>query len=278
MEEVVINGVKYYPNITIKIGVGITTHNRLKECQKCFEEIKRLTPNAKIVVVDDASIVPFPNATFRFDKNVGINKAKNKCLELLDDCDHIFLFDDDCYPLVENWWKPYVDSPELHLMYLFYKFKSGIVCENAHVIYDDGYLRAESHPRGCMLYFDRRVLDIVGGFDSDFEIWGNEHVELSNRIFNAGLTTFKFSDVSNSHDLIYSADEENAIERTINVSVRDKCLAKNRELLKEKINNKGYCEYRELKDIVLTVFFNSEKDPQRKTNWLADKAILKPFY
>jgi len=285
MNEVIIDGINYVPKPEaeetpveiLRIGIGITTHNRNKECQKCLEQITKLTPNAKIVVVDDASTTPFLGATFRFENNVGISRAKNKCLELLDGCEHIFLFDDDCYPLVENWWKPYVDSPEPHLMYLFYKFSNGLICEKAHVIYDDSYLRAESHPRGCMLYFERRVLDVVGGFDTEFEVWGNEHVELSNRIFNAGLTTFKFADVSESHDLIYSADEYNEIQRTLDVKTREKYLEKNKELLKQKINNKGYCEYRQLKNVVLTVFFNSQPDPQRKKIWEAEEKLLEPL-
>lgn len=285
MNEVIIDGINYVPKQEaeetpveiFRIGIGITTHNRNKECQKCLEQITKLTPNAKIVVVDDASTTPFLGATFRFENNVGISRAKNKCLELLDGCEHIFLFDDDCYPLVENWWKPYVDSPEPHLMYLFYKFSNGLICENAHVIFDDGYLRAESHPRGCMLYFEKRVLDVVGGFDTDFNVWGNEHVELSNRIFNAGLTTFKFADVSGSHDLIYSADEANAITRSVDTKKRLEYLEKNKRLLEEKINNCGYCEYREKKDVVLTVFFNSQPDPQRKVSWAADTLLLKPL-
>lgn len=62
-----------------------------------------------------------PEATYRFEENVGIARHKNKCLELLADagCEHLFLFDDDAYPLVEDWWRPYVDSPEPHLMRIF---------------------------------------------------------------------------------------------------------------------------------------------------------------
>lgn len=47
-----------------KIGIGITTHNRYDVFSKTLVEIKRLAPaGAEIVVVDDASDKPVPEAT-----------------------------------------------------------------------------------------------------------------------------------------------------------------------------------------------------------------------
>ena len=87
---------------TYRIGIGITTHNRKDVFEKTFEEIKKYAPaGAEIVVVDDASTAPVAGATYRFSENVGIARAKNKCMELLYNagCDHFFLFDDDTYPV-----------------------------------------------------------------------------------------------------------------------------------------------------------------------------------
>jgi glycosyltransferase involved in cell wall biosynthesis len=62
------------------IGVAITTHNRRDTALDTVAKWKALLPNgAIIVVVDDASIDPYPDADHRFDVNVGIAKAKNKC-------------------------------------------------------------------------------------------------------------------------------------------------------------------------------------------------------
>src|SRR5690606_10124331 len=95
--DVVIDGVRYTPGS--RIGVGITTHNRPEIFAKTLAEMrKHLPPGAKLVVVDDASKEPVAEADYRFEENAGIARAKNKCLELLDGCEHIFLFDDDCYP------------------------------------------------------------------------------------------------------------------------------------------------------------------------------------
>ena len=139
-----------------KIGIGITTHNRYDVFSKTLAEIKRLAPaGAEIVVVDDASDKPVPEATYRFARNVGIAAAKNKCFELLEGCDHIFLFDDDTYPVIEGWHQPYVASHEPHLMYIFQDFATGTKLNDTIKIYQDSEITAWSHARGCMLYFKR---------------------------------------------------------------------------------------------------------------------------
>ena len=123
----------------MRVGVGVTTHNRKESLDAALRNIRKYLPEgAKLVVVDDASTTPVPEADFRFHRNVGIAVAKNKCLELLDDCDHIFLFDDDCWPKCADWWKPYVESPEPHLMYVFRDFAVGKKSlQDIEVVYDD---------------------------------------------------------------------------------------------------------------------------------------------
>ena len=147
----------------MRVGVGVTTHNRRESLTEALGNIRKyLPPGAKLVVVDDASTVPAPNADFRFERNVGIAVAKNKRLELLDGCDHIFLFDDDCWPKCADWWKPYVESEEPHLMYIFRDFAvGGKTLRDIEVVYDDGKRIAYSHTRGCMLYLERRCIEAI---------------------------------------------------------------------------------------------------------------------
>lgn len=201
--EVLIDGVRYAPvgqYRPTRIGIGVTTRNRPEVFAETIKHIQDRAPDGSVlVVVDDASDVEVEGATFRFTRQAGIARAKNKCLELLADagCDHFFLFDDDCYPIADNWWKPYVDSPEPHLMYAWGDphFKSD------HLV---GYI----WPKGCMLYVERRVLERVGGLDPVFGVWGLEHMSWSDRIHSAGLTTCRYQDVPGSEDLFLSKDRE----------------------------------------------------------------------
>lgn len=268
------------------IGIGITTHNRYEIFKHTLEIITKFAPaKAKIVVVDDASDMPVKEATFRFEKNVGIAPAKNKCLELLEDCEHIFLFDDDIYPKCKDWWVPYVNSPEKHLCYsLQFNKAAQLEALETNIFYNDGIHKAFSYPNGAMLYFDRECLEKVGGFDWRFYKWGGEHENISDRIFHAGLTSFRYMDIVGSNKLIHAMDEFEEDLKTTTKAFRTECCERNS---KHYIANQGktyFVDYREKKSlqapdegVVITTYFNGAEDPQRKKKWEADANALKPL-
>src|SRR5690606_33861640 len=138
--------------------------------------------------VDDASDVPVKGATFRFEYNAGIAAAKNKCIELLDDCEHIFLFDSDTYPVVRNWHLPYIDSGVKQLSFTFDRLADGRANGRKLIREHISTLKEYASPCGCMLYIHKSVVETIGGFDVDYPQWGMEHVDYSNRAYNAGLT------------------------------------------------------------------------------------------
>jgi glycosyltransferase involved in cell wall biosynthesis len=257
------------------IGIAITTHNRNQLFIETYRKIKQLAPtNSRIVVVDDASQKPVKEADYRFEQNVGIARAKNKCLELLDDCKHIFLFDDDCYPIHKDWYKPYINSAEPHLMYIY--------DTEDMVLYEDNEIVGYKNPRGCMLYLENKVLDVVGGMDINYARWGFEHPDLSNRIFNNGLTSFRYADVKNSNKYIYSLDERNEVTTTVNRQERNECLNRMRQYYNSNKYSQKYCNYKinntkpnGTKNIVLTCYYTGVTDTQRGTKWKANYSQLK---
>lgn len=270
--EVQINGIPYLP-AQPAIGVGVTTRNRADILETTLQHIRKHTPNAHIVVVDDASTTPVPEADYRFPEQAGIARAKNKCLELLDDCEHIFLFDDDCYPKADDWWKPYVESPEPHLMYQFKDFTTRKLGDIGLIYKDERHI-AYTGARGCMLYAHKSVLDTVGGMDPIFGTWGYEHPSWSDRIHSAGLTTWRYADVTDSNQLIHSLDEHEAVKRSVPVAERESVNKRNADLRWERRNSSDYIEYRELPDVVATTLFTGVKDTQRGTSWPADASVL----
>jgi glycosyltransferase involved in cell wall biosynthesis len=261
-----------------KIGIAFTEHNRYDIFKKSYDEtLKLLPPNCEVVVIDDASNTRVPEATYRFEKNVGISVAKNKCLELLylKGCEHIFLFDSDFYPLVDNWWKPYVESKEPHLMYIFKDFANGRSLNDTNEVYKDSEIVAYDHPRGCMLYLERKCLDLVGGMDTAFTKWGYEHGNLSDRIFMHGLTSFRYMDVVNSKGMFYSDDEQtNNSHSTVVSKQRRECITKNLPLYNERKYKKYFHPFIEKKNILLTCFFTGVSDPQRGSKWQVDTLPL----
>lgn len=297
MNEVIINGVRYTPEAALdsvggpRVGVGITTRDRGDVAAKALVEVMRLTPNALIVVVDDASAKPFeaPDGEMilvhRFEQNVGIARAKNKALEVLYDAgvEHFYLFDDDTYPLVPNWWWPYAESPEPHLMYVFQEFagKGAPKLNDCVVLREETGLVGYSTPRGVMLYCHRSVLDIAGGMDPGFGKWGYEHGDWSNRIHAFGLTTMRYGDVPGSNQLIYSMDEHvhelSGHERSVPTAERKALLAPNRERHDRQYNKPIRYEFREPRDVVLTAYHSGVVDAQRKTAWKADPKAVEPL-
>lgn len=253
----------------IKIGIGITTHNRNALVAETVAKIRELTPGAKVVVVDDASerrVRIEGVEVYRFSDNVGIARAKNKCLELLSDCDHIFLFDDDTYPLKLGWTEPYVSSPEHHLMYLFKDWSSGRPVGDDSIIYRDDKIEAHSHARGCMLYVDSIALATVGGMDTRYGKAMNEHLDYSIRINNAGLTSFRYMDIVDSELLIYSMDQHQEVRTSIDN--RHELNEGSKSLLAEAETSSAFMPYG--KDVVIACYFANVIDPQRNTKWLPE--------
>lgn len=249
-----------------KIGIGVNVFNRHDMFKKCIEEInKYMPPNAVLVSVDDGSEKPVEGVTFRFDKNKGVAIAKNKTIELLykAGCEHIFLFDEDTYPMSKEWWKPYVESPEPHLNYIFENFSTGVKLNDTTVIYKDKNKIAYSHVRGCMIYLHRSAIDVVGGMCPSFGRYSYEHPHLSDRIFNAGLTSFRFMDVIGSNNLIWNHDEHNNNSATtVKGDERRLLVQKNKSLYDSKRNDSHFIPFYEKENLFLSCYFTSQPDPQ----------------
>src|SRR5690606_13367573 len=106
--------------------ICITTRNRPEAFHKCWLEWECLAlehQNVETFYVDDASdnIYLEGKNVYRFTERVGIPSAKNKSLELAMDwgADHIFLADDDVYPISTDAITPYIEAGQHHLCYTF---------------------------------------------------------------------------------------------------------------------------------------------------------------
>lgn len=252
-----------------KIGICITTHNRTEIFKKTYQEVKRFLPEGAVLkVIDDASEVPVPEADYRFNKNVGIARAKNMGFQLLylEGCEHFFSMDDDFYPVANDWYVPYLEAGEKHLLYIFKDFANGVKLNDTKELYRDSKKVAWSHPRGVMLYCHRYVLDTIGGMNPIFGRYCHEHVEWSDRIFNVGLTSFKYQDVVNSAGLFFSDDEQNQNRNsTIKGQERVDLIKRNTEIYKSLEGSKDFIPFIEKENLFITTYFINVKDTQGRT-------------
>lgn len=253
------------------IGVAITTHNRPDLLAVCIEAHRRYAPDwhMPLVVVDDASEppaqVPEWVTLIRFDRNVGIPRAKNAGIEALMDAgvEHLFLFDDDTRPRGKGWWRPYVASDEPHLSYGFADFADGTPVGDDHLVIGDGNLVSHTAARGCMLYATRQVIEAAGGMDVQFGLGYYEHGDWSNRIHNLGLTTWPYADVRNSDVLIYSADQARLGHgRTVVTRERRAALGPNKALHAHQQSLAVRREYE--RTVILSGLYITQPDIQRQ--------------
>ena len=108
--QVTIDGVPYVPAsvVSSRIGIAISTHQRADVLKRALEQhMKHLPAGALVVVVDDgskpAAVVPHGVQLLRHETSLGIVASKNASLSALMDagCEHIFLWDDDAYPIAD---------------------------------------------------------------------------------------------------------------------------------------------------------------------------------
>ena len=154
------------------IGIGITTLNRpdhLGYCLKMHEDFS----GYDLMHVSKGE--------------GGISQKKNESLKILQDCDYVFLFDDDCFPIREGWEQFFIGhslrSGQQHFMYM-----NGVGVKKV----EDG-IGYYDHCQGVMLFMTKKCIESVGGFSPNFKKYGFEHANYSDRIHAAGLTPVSYT-------------------------------------------------------------------------------------
>ena len=149
----------------VSIGIGITTYNRPECLEECLKNIYKhtFTNNVKIYVATDTD-----------EDRRGVAFRKNECLRSLKNCDHIFLFDDDCYPIKDGWIEFFIrKSQGEHVLFLNDKLHNHIVTMSNIRCYNDC--------GGVFMYITKEHLNKVGAFNEKFEGYGFEHCDWSIR-------------------------------------------------------------------------------------------------
>ncbi|MBJ8871012.1 glycosyltransferase family 2 protein [Citrobacter braakii] len=286
--QVTIDGIQYAP-VSISrsaIGIAITTHNRPEVLKRAIEQhTKHLPTGALVVVIDDgsnpAAVVPANVKLVRHDKSCGIVASKNASLTALVDagCEHLFLWDDDAWPIADNWHLPYIESPEPHLAYQFLDLAGRNKLNDMAELYRDDKHVAYTGQRGVMLYYHRSAIDKVGGFDPVYGRGMYEHPDLALRIHNAGLSTWAFADVVGSEKLIHSMDEYEEGARSIPRPDREALVKRNVGIFNARRDSgyTGFASYSRNPNLVITTLLTSQTDPQRGRKMKPDPQVLQAW-
>lgn len=203
----------------MNIGIAVTTTpNREKVFNEWYQNYAKYSPELPLYIHLDQ--------TYK-----GVGPSKNECLKVLyeEGFDHFLLFDDDCFINAPLWYLHYVTSGLEHACYTF----------NRQLLAQHETYNEFVDPNGCMLYFTRKCIDTVGGWDLSFKGYGYEHSNISCRAFNAGLIPARFIDVKRPNYIFKMADCESSF-----TSADRAQIPSNYKLYQEKFNSKDFIPYK----------------------------------
>lgn len=169
------------------IGIGITTYLRPQHLELCLQSIEKFKGNHNIEVYiwDDS------------DHKKGIAYGKNMCLYNLKHCDHIFLFDDDCFIISDGWIDYFINSGYNHACYMNESYQR-VYTGDKHTSYNMS--------SGVFIYITKHCFNTVGYMNPEYGRYGYEHSGYSHRIYEAGLTPSRFICLNNTNKYFYSLD------------------------------------------------------------------------
>ena len=175
-----------------RIGIGITsTPSRPAHLELCLLQMNKHMPDdAMLFVAHDTN-------------KMGVAYQKNKCLEALKECDYVFLFDDDCFPIEDGWADAYISEYIRTGNHHFLKINETPSIEIKEVI--DG-ITSWTNCAGCMMFLTRSAIQTVGMFDESFGRYGYEHAEYTNRIYQNKFNLFGQYLSCTGNEKIYALD------------------------------------------------------------------------
>jgi hypothetical protein len=196
------------PDKRITIGVGVTTYKRPHTFRLWIRQFRKHAQN-----LPEEIEIAYHVQTFFPQKHSGVAAVKNACLRELiaEGCDYIFLFDDDCFPIHDEWWMPFIEAHlrtgQHHFLWLMDDSdKYGLMLGRKKLKEENG-ITLFRNSQGCCQFFTRHAVQACGAFDEKFKLYGSEHENYSLRLYKLGLNTIgPYLSVPGIEEYIYSLD------------------------------------------------------------------------
>lgn len=199
-----------------KIGLGIITYNRPEYFKRIFKSVPLDVLNSVVVVNDGTPYgEDLPVKVIQHDKNKGVGISKNDAIKHLlnDDCDYIFLMEDDIIIKDPKVFGKYIEASKetgiQHFNYsqhgLMNKLQNSntpnpkIKIEYKNGVSIDLYL----HCVGAFSFYTKKCLNVVGLLDETFYN-ATEHLEHTFSIIKNGMHPpfWWFADIHNSNQYL----------------------------------------------------------------------------
>lgn len=203
-----------YP-VSNNIAVGILSYNRVNSLRRLIDSILRYTDlrRTTVFISDDGStdtatinyleeLSKNPNfVVLRDQPRIGIAGNSNRLLRCMSRFRYGVLLNDDVEVLRDGWEEFYPEAMRKSGLHHFVYRQQGIygaVRGEAVEIGGLNCFKVVEKPHGAVLAFDNEVLKVAGYFDEAYGLYGMEHVDWSQRIWELGLQESGFFDAAAS--------------------------------------------------------------------------------
>lgn len=203
-----------------KVGIGCISYLRPKHLTLWHEQVLKYAPKE------------YELSIYIDNPRRGVAYGKNQNLKYLKDCDYVFLFDSDCFPIRKLWadWfiQKHIETGQHHFLYLK---ETATIKKVGH----DNSINIYNNCGGCFMFLTRKCIETIGAFDEAYGFFGYEHADYTRRIFNAGLNSMgEYLCPDRAREFIYSLDYDNYLHYnkelghlpSISVGDRIDCLSK----------------------------------------------------
>ncbi len=216
-----------YP-ISNNIGIGILSYNRMASLRRLIESITKYTDMRRTTVFvsddcsDDGTTITYLNELKKHcnfvvmlnKSRLGVAGNSNRLLRCLARFRYGMLLNDDVEILRYGWDQFYFDAMAKtnfhHFIYRedgVYNAERGERCDVGGVALD----KVVEKPHGAVLAFTNEMFKKVGYFDEAYGLYGMEHVDWSQKVYEFGLQISGFFDVAGSEQFFKIHDEGSAI-------------------------------------------------------------------
>lgn len=246
-----------------RVGVGIVTRNRNDFVNDLIKSLTSCKDINNLVVINDSdSLLEIENINIiNNGDNIGVGRSKNKALQFLldNECDYIFILEDDLIVKNTDIFKKYIQaSEETGIQHFNYgpgtpfnrKQNTSFDLHNRDELdvdskpvprvtiqyNDDVAIDLYQHCAGVLSFFTADILRKVGLHDEAyFNAW--EHVDHTMRIIQSGAHPpfWWFADISGSVN--YLSTQPESISRSVTAENKNEWLEninKGREIYKAK--------------------------------------------
>lgn len=204
----------------MRVGIAVITKNREKIVNFSYKKHMENSCVTDFLIIDDNSTVPTLLADSEYQPNysqewLGVAGARNKALSALDECDYIFLMDDDAFPIIRNWQNVFIKAHELypdqHILIASPNDWGEVIKDySRQFVYNDTLFEtgpvSVKRPTAVLFFLTRHALKTLGGFEV-FGKYGFEDVDYYIRAEQAGLSPLgQYVTVKNCERFLHICD------------------------------------------------------------------------